>query len=157
MLCVKEASSPDYRYAHSADWSCPQSATDSPYSVAATPAVCYTQLAHFGETEAQVQVRSEVEHIAGGINHIVATFIGQHRMLRLKRHTCAQLILLADKAQGHGCIVVVVSDIPHTYPDCPPHALHIPWEAGLTIPNPESPANRTSSCHSHCTCTGTDS
>jgi len=77
--------------------------------LAATPAVCYTQLAHFGETEAQVQVRSEVEHIAGGINHIVATFIGQHRMLRLKRHTCAQLILLADKAQGHGCIVVVVA------------------------------------------------
>lgn len=32
------------------------------------------------------------------------------------------------------------SGIPHTYPDYPPHALHIPWEAGLTIPNPESPA-----------------
>lgn len=30
------------------------------------------------------------------------------------------------------------SGIPHTYPDYPPHALHIPWEAGLTIPNPET-------------------
>ena len=77
--------------------------------LAATPAVCHTQLAHLGETDAQVQVRSEVEHIAGGINHIVAALIGQYRMLRLERHTCAQLILLADKAQRHGCIVVVVA------------------------------------------------
>ena len=157
MLCVKEGFKPGLPIRTFCGLELSTIGNRFSHKLTATPSIHKTQLAHLGETDAQVQVRSEVEHIAGGINHIVAALIGQYRMLRLERHTCAQLILLADKAQRHGCIVIVVS-VFRILTQAIHRMLFVSGrQRPLTIPNPESPANHTSSCRSRYTCTGTDS
>ena len=67
--------------------------------LAASSAIGDTQLAYFGETHAEVDIRREIEHTAGAQCVNLTFLIRKFRVLRLERQTCVQLILRADEAQ----------------------------------------------------------
>ena len=67
-----------------------------------------TQLAHFGEANAQVHVRSKVGYVAGGIRHVIILAIRELGVLRLHRSTQIELPDGANETQSDHRFVVEV-------------------------------------------------